>query len=163
MATKESLDVTFPLRKRYLSGLMVGTIGWNWMGVDVGVGRMGVVMLDTPTGVVCAGSTADVVLALRMSVEDTVCEVLSVSENGGTTVVLGLTTADVETVSGRLRTVDLASEDGCTVWRKLEVPWSTTDGMSDDDNWMLSDGNATVAVGRTSDPTCVLVTFPISV
>ena len=163
MATKESLDVTFPLRKRYPSGLMVGTMGWNWMGVDVGVGRMGVVMLDTPTGVVCAGSMADVALVLRTSVEDAVCEVLSVSENGGTTVVLGLTTADVETVSGRLRTVDLASEDGCTVWRKLEVPWSTTDGMSDDDNWMLSDGNATVAVGRTSDPTCVLVTFPISV
>lgn len=45
----------------------------------------------------------------------------------------------------------------------LEVPWTTSDDANDGVNWMLSEENTGVAVGRASDATDVLVTFPISI
>ena len=85
------------------------------MGVGMGVGEVGVAMLDTPTGVACVDSTVGVSSTLSTSVVVGAMEVLSVSEDGGTTVWVELTAADGDTLSGRLRVVVLASEDDSTV------------------------------------------------
>lgn len=85
------------------------------MGVGMGVGEVGVAMLDTPTGVASVDSTVGVSSALRTPVVVGAMEVPSMSKDGGTTVGVELTTADGDTLSGRLRVVVLASEDDSTV------------------------------------------------
>ena len=43
------------------------------------------------------------------------------------------------------------------------MSWATSDDTNDGVNWMTSEENTGVAVGRASDATCVLVTFPTSI
>ena len=43
------------------------------------------------------------------------------------------------------------------------MSWTTSDDTNDGVNWMTSEENTGVAVGRVSDATCVLVTFPTSI
>ena len=104
MVTEVLLDVMFPLRKRVPSGWMVGTIGGNWMGEGVGVGEVGVVVLDTPTGVLNVDNSNDVLPVLKTLV-------VGMSDDGGRTDVVELTTADGDTLSDRLREVVTNADD----------------------------------------------------
>lgn len=82
------------------------------MGVGVGVGEVGVVMLDTPTGVLNVDSSDDVLAALKKLV-------VSMFDDGGGTIVIELITADgdtnEDTLSDRLKDAVSTSEDDSAV------------------------------------------------
>lgn len=82
------------------------------MGVGVGVGEVGVVMLDTPTGVLNVDSSDDVLAALKKLV-------VSMFDDGGGTIVIELITADgdtnEDTLSDRFKDAVSTSEDDSAV------------------------------------------------